>query len=668
MNNISSARVLIGRGLLGHGLLLAVLSIFTHQNASAAQATVPLGSTLTFGVLAGTTVTSAGATLIYGDVGVSPGTAVTGSPWISGRLHSGDSNAALAQSDLTAAYYNAAGRTNGSVTVSGDLGGQTLGPGLYTSISSLTIAAEDLTLAGDASSVWIFQMGTSLNTAAGRQIILTGGAQAANVFWQVGGSATIGAGSVVKGTIMAAQTITMGAGATLEGRALALAAAVTLSANIITVPQNPNPAGTVVAWGNSVYGQTNMPVSVSNVIAIAAGQYCTVALEANGTVVGWGDDSDGQLDEPAGISNVTAIAEGEYHTVALKADGTVAAWGNDVYGQCLIPAGLSGVTAVAAGQWHTLALKSDGTVVAWGSDEYGQTDVPVGLTNVTAITGGSGHSMALLANGTVVAWGANAYFGQSTVPPGLTGVVAIAAGSSHSVALQSNGTVVAWGNNIFGQTTIPIGLTGVTAIAAGEYHTVALQSNGTVVAWGWDADGETNVPTGLGGVTAITAGWYHTAALIGPIITTQPLGQSFAVGGGVNLSVSVNGSALSYQWQFNDTNISGATNSTLDLSHLSATNAGAYQVVVTSAAGGAVTSQETILSSLFFGNLAFYAGITLAGTVGQQYRVDYANAVTSGTTNWQTLVTITLPFSPYLVIDPSSPGHTQRYYRVVPLP
>ena len=640
---------------------------FMRHNASADQAPVPLGSDVTFGVLGAATVTSTGGTIIYGDLGVSPGTAVTGSPGVSGRLHLNDPAAALAQSDLTHAYNDAVGRTTGSVPVAGNLGGRILGPGLYTSTSSLEISSGDLTLAGDANAVWIFQMGSTLTTTTSRRVVLSGGAQSANIFWQVGSSATIGVSSVFKGTIMAAQSITMGTGATLEGRALAHAGAVTLDANTITVPQSANPAGTVVAWGKSDYGQTNMPAGLSTLTAITAGESYTVALKSDGTVVAWGDDQYGQTDPPAGLSNVTAIAAGEYHTVALKSDGTVVAWGNDTYGQRLIPAGLSGVTAIAAGQWHTLVLKSDGTVVAWGADSYGQADVPAGLSNVTAIAGGSGHSMALKSDGTVVAWGANGFFHQSTIPGGLSGVTAIAAGSSHSVALQSDGTVVAWGNNLFGQTTLPIGLTGVTAIAAGEYHTVALKSDGTVVAWGWNDNGETNVPAGLGGVTAIAAGWYHTAALLGPIITTQPLGQTFAVGGGVNLSVSASGSGLSYQWQFNDTNISGATNSTLDLTQLSGANAGAYRVMVSSAAAGTVTGQETILSSLSFGNLHFYAGITLAGTVGQQFRVDYAEVLSPGTTNWQVLEIITLPFSPYLVIDPNSPGHAQRFYRAVPL-
>jgi hypothetical protein len=667
MKTISSALAVNGKELLRRGLLLAAVLMFMRHDASAAQAPVPLGTTVTFGVLGAATVTSTGGTIIYGDLGVSPGTAVTGSPGVTGRLHLSDPAAALAQSDLTKAYNDAAGRTTGSVTVAGNLGGKALAPGLYKSTSSLEISSGNLTLAGDANAVWIFQMGSTLTTTTGRQVILSGGAQSANIFWQVGSSATIGVSSVFKGTIMAAQSITMGTGATLEGRALAQAGQVTLDANTITVPRSVNPAGTVVAWGKSDYGQTNMPAGLSTLTAITAGESYTVALKSDGTVVAWGNDDYGQTDVPAGLSNVTAIAAGEYHTVALRSDGTVAAWGKDNYGQTLVPAFLSGVTAIAAGQWHTLVLKSDGTVVGWGADTYGQTDIPAGLSNVTAIAAGSGHSMALLRDGTVVAWGANGFFHQCTIPSGLSGVTAIAAGSSHSVALQSDGTVVAWGNDLFQQIDVPIGLTGVAAIAAGEYHTVALKSDGTVVAWGWNDDGETNVPPGLGGVTAIAAGWYHTAALLGPIITTQPLGQTFPVGGGVNLSVSAIGSDLSYQWQFNDTNISGATNSTLDLMHLSGANAGAYRVVVSSAAGGAVTGQETILSSLFFGNLKFYAGITLAGTVGQQFRVDYAEVVGPGTTNWQVLDTITLPFSPYLVIDPNSPAHAQRFYRAVPL-
>ena len=511
-------------------------------------------------------------------------------------------------------------------------------------------------------------MGSTLVTTSGRNVILSGGAQAANVVWQVGSSATIGSGSDFKGAILAAQSITMVTGATLEGWALAGAGQVTLDSNTITVPAVTDTSGSVAGWGDDSYGQSTSPDGLVGVTAISASLYHTVALQSDGLVVAWGDDSYGQSTVPADLSGVTAVAAGGNHTVALKTDGTLVAWGDNSYGQITIPSGLSGVMAVAAGLHHTVALLGNGTVMAWGDNTYGQTSVPAGLTGVTAVAAGDGHTLVLLSNGTVAAWGANSFFHQSTVPAGLSGVTALAAGGSHSVALQSDGTVVAWGGNLFGQATVPAGLGGVIAIAAGEDHTVALKNDGTVLAWGWDANGQTDIPAKLGGVTGIAAGRFHTVALIGPIIVTQPLAQTFASGGTVSLCVGVAGSDLSYQWQFNGANIVGATGATLNLANLSAASAGAYRVVVTDTAGGSIYSQEAILQLLFFGNLQFYAGITLEGTVGRQFRVDYANVITLGVTNWMTLTNITLPSSPFLVIDPYSPGSPQRFYRAVPLP
>jgi uncharacterized protein (TIGR03437 family) len=139
---------------------------------------------------------------------------------------------------LTTAFNDAAGRTVGPVTVAGNLGGQTLAPGLYKSISSLAISSGNLTLdaQGDANAVFIFQMASTLTTTAGLQVILAGGAQAANIFWQVGSSATLGTNSIFKGTIMADQSITLTTGATLDGRALARIGGVSLQANAVTKP------------------------------------------------------------------------------------------------------------------------------------------------------------------------------------------------------------------------------------------------------------------------------------------------------------------------------------------------------------------------------------------------------------------------------------------------
>jgi hypothetical protein len=206
---------------------------------------VVLGSTSTFAVLGASTVTNSGPTLLNGNLGLSPGTSVTGFPPGSVALpygiHIADSVAGTAQTDLTAAYNDAAtpNRDGGPViTIAGDLGGQTLGPGLYNASSSIGITGT-LTLNGGANSIWVFQIGSALTAAVGSQVLLTGGAQAANVFWQIGSSATINAGATFVGTILAQASVSLGTGAALNGRAFARTGAVTLLSNTIVQPGPP---------------------------------------------------------------------------------------------------------------------------------------------------------------------------------------------------------------------------------------------------------------------------------------------------------------------------------------------------------------------------------------------------------------------------------------------
>ena len=196
-----------------------------------------LGAAGEFVVLAASTVTNAGPSVITGNLGLSPGISVTGFPpgVLMGTLHISDSTATQAQLDLTTAYNDAAGRTLGAIALAGNLGGMTLAPGLYKSTSSLEISSGDLTLdaQGDPSAVYIFEMGSTLVTTTGRKVILAGGAQAANIYWQVGSSATLGVSSVFKGNILALASITAATGASVEGRLLARTAAVTLDANVV---------------------------------------------------------------------------------------------------------------------------------------------------------------------------------------------------------------------------------------------------------------------------------------------------------------------------------------------------------------------------------------------------------------------------------------------------
>jgi len=152
-------------------------------------------------------------------------------------MHVTDPIAAQAQVDLTAAYNFAAGITMPAPAVlPGDLMGLTLTEGTYKTSSSTMISAGTLTLTGNANSVFVFQIGSTLTTLPGTQVVLSGGVLAKNVFWQVGSSATLGVGSSFSGTILALQSITLDTGASLQGRALARNGAVTLDSNVITDP------------------------------------------------------------------------------------------------------------------------------------------------------------------------------------------------------------------------------------------------------------------------------------------------------------------------------------------------------------------------------------------------------------------------------------------------
>jgi hypothetical protein len=203
--------------------------------------TVSLAGSSGLAILAGSSITNTGATNITGNIGLSPGSSIGGFPpgILNGTQHINDEISNQAKLDLTAAYNDAAGRTSTDiVTLSGNIGGLTLTPGLYKSTSSLAISSGDLTFdaKGDANAIFIIQIATTLTTTSARQVILSGGALASNIFWQVGSSATFGTTSVFKGTIMAMQSITFNTGATLEGRALARSGAITMAGNTIVNP------------------------------------------------------------------------------------------------------------------------------------------------------------------------------------------------------------------------------------------------------------------------------------------------------------------------------------------------------------------------------------------------------------------------------------------------
>lgn len=205
---------------------------------STVQATVPLAGAATFAVLAGSSISNTGATHVTGDMGLSPGTSVGGFPpgILVGTQHINDGIANQSKLDLTAAYNDAAGRTaSDMVTLSGNIGGLRLTPGLYKSTSSLAVSSGDVTFdaLGDPNAIFIIQIASTLTTTSGRKVILAGGALASNIFWQVGSSATFGTTSVFKGNILCMQSITFNTGATLDGKALTRIGAIVMAGNTI---------------------------------------------------------------------------------------------------------------------------------------------------------------------------------------------------------------------------------------------------------------------------------------------------------------------------------------------------------------------------------------------------------------------------------------------------
>ena len=358
----------------------------------------------------------------------------------------------------------------------------------------------------------------------------------------------------------------------------------------------------IAAWGagktnanvSPNYGQSIVPFTATNVMALAAGSFHSLALKSDGRVVAWGWNVYSQTNVPSTATNITSILAGERHSLALRSNGTLVAWGNNNYGQTSIPASAAGVTAIGAGWYHNLAI-TNGKVLAWGagatvgsSPHFGQSIVPGNLSNVVAVAGGAYHSLALKGDGAVVGWGLNGS-GQTTIPVGLSNVIAIAAGSSNSLALKADGTVVGWGNNTFGQTTIPAAMTHVVAISAGGDSCMALSTNGTLFSWGNNSAGQTNVPIGLTNVVAMAAGISHSMALVNgqPLsFLVQPVGFNVTNGARVQFSAAALGSPpISYQWRWHGTNLMGATSATLILTNVQYAHEGPYSVLASNLTG-----------------------------------------------------------------------------------
>lgn len=337
-----------------------------------------LGAAERYSVVAGISVVNTGFTEVSGDLGVSPGTAVTGFPdgTVGGDIHKNDASAVSAQAAMIAAYDDLAARTP-AIELIGDLGGRTIGPGIYHSTAALAITGTlILDGGGDPHSVFLFEVDAAFNTAAASRVTLINGANAANVFWVVAGAAGTGANSYLSGTILAKGAITLGASTELIGRALSRDT-VTLSTNIIRFTTALPPTMIITGGATAVTKDTTPTISGSSnaaasspVTVIIGGQTLSTTVSADGS---W-------------TVTATALVAGSYKIVAkvrdLSGNGTSAAQTLIVeVNPPTVPLGAAGPFSVLAG---TGVVSTGNTMI---SGDLGVS--PAGATTITGFPPGT---------------------------------------------------------------------------------------------------------------------------------------------------------------------------------------------------------------------------------------------------------------------------------------
>ena len=358
----------------------------------------------------------------------------------------------------------------------------------------------------------------------------------------------------------------------------------------------------VVAWGDSRLGQTIVPVAATNVIALAGGDFHNIVLRRDNTVLAFGCDCwfvqyPGPIDVSAEGTNIVQIAAGSADSLGVRADGTVLLWGfllGDTTNTIPLEATNVAAMALGCGAQHALALRRDGSVVDWGSNpNLVSTNIPPTATNIVGVSAGSYHSIAVRADGTVISWGDQ---GQASVPASATNIVAVASGWYQNLGLCADGTLVGWGTGVGTITT-----SNVVAIACGGHHDLALHANGTVSAWGDNTYGQSIVPTWATNIVGIAGTSFDSLGLVGdgpPVVTCPLVNRSILTGRTVYFyATAVGATPLSYQWQFNGTNVAGATKPILAVTNAQATQAGGYSVIVSNALGVA-TSSTALLTVL----------------------------------------------------------------------
>ena len=343
------------KNLMARTLLTALITAAPFH-AALAQTAPTLGAAQSFAVLGASTVTNTGATIITGDLGVSPGTAVTGFPpgiMNGGATHAADAVALLAQNATTAAYINLAGQicpVSNTFGVPTDLAGMTLVPGVYCFASSAGLTGTlTLDALGNPNAVWVFQIASTLITGVNSTVAIINGGQSCNVFWQVGSSATLNVGTTFIGNILALTSIALQTDADVFGRALARNGAVTMDTNTVqfaacavqpVTPIRPTLNKAFSPATITAGGTTTLTITLSNPDATVASSASLTDTLPSGVGVVAGSASTTCIEEPAPLSGWFIV---DTSKVGLTAEGLIPA-----NGSCTVTAN---VTAAVAGTY-----------------------------------------------------------------------------------------------------------------------------------------------------------------------------------------------------------------------------------------------------------------------------------------------------------------------------
>jgi hypothetical protein len=504
----------MARVAIGACALLLAGQLATMSAASAAPpaaAFVDLGTASSYSVLGGTGVANTGVgTVLAGDLGLSPSGVIAGFPpgTVNGMTHDKDAAAELAQSDRADAYSNAAGQAS-TTTFSGDQAGVTFHPGVHTSAAAVTnTGTMTLDADGDSSAVFIFQIGAALSSAASSKVVLTDGALANNVFWQVVGAVSLGAGAKSVGTFLAAGAVTLGDGASVKGRLLTPGAVAVTNSPIIE-PIDDLTAPIVTIDGGAARSTNDTTPPITGTTDEPAGR--TVTVTVGGQTLTSTVGSDGGWGVSAG-----ALSSGPHEVVASITD---ASQNTGTANQILTVDVTAPVVSINGGA--TLATNDTTPSIS------GTTDEPVG-TMVTVAVGGQTLTTTVGVGGTwgvepaalnealynVVATVEDAAQNTGTAYQTLSVDVTVPVLTIDGGVARSTVDTSPW---IYGTTAEPAGTT-VHVTIGGQALTATVHSGGT-----WGVSAEALVHTGPHNVVAwITDAANNTGTATQTLTITSP--------------------------------------------------------------------------------------------------------------------------------------------------